>query len=801
MSRGTPQFGQIRPSPVRSPAAISEEGEIGAIARTVFEAFGAGTVGARAVTAETVREARVETAEDQVAIAQQAAIQDEASRMRTRVLLENKELEREFDQNADLEFFGIQELFARGDDQTKRDFLAKHQWADPRNQSRIESFYGRQLATTDWFRAQQQIQDFYTNEANEGRSLRVTELMADFLEERQDLPAGAALAYQQQFMGQVGNFIFRQESARANARSKEVRKQRDRNNLAQAGLYFMGNAELEDFTRVVTDGIELVEGEEGLGRLTDHMAQSAGEALAKLIGVIPNSDLDQRIAALPEAVRESSQIKIMQARMVLAQRQADQKAITQEAADIKALSTRLFDGKQLPELEMLVPRAADIPGSAGEQTRAILDSRITQLRAEENFQSELVDSGANVTIHDISAIPGDLSWAQRNWRRAAATLREVAETDREKAFSLTADVETGALGDMFIRAKNQQEVSELANLLDRPQARNLMGAIIERKNKFIEKSAILGSLAAGAPTDMLVDRYGDRFARHMLDIQTRDIDPITDEKKAAQAAGELVKRDLETDFVTLRSPLGIKIYARADMMGVGNVRKREKDADRRLSGALSDLSKEGRQLGDVSPNLGLAFEHGGKTYIPATGNGRVGLFLEWDKNTTAVADSRILGRESKLFGDLEEKLLETATETDLVFNSDVRWREAYGTRFVWEFDQTYFAEEPNGGIGAWVRDEARQRWFDQTGFFPDLNLDGLEGRALTEVQLQRDIFSTFMNLIAIEHGWSGLNRTDAPAGFAKASEFLSGLGVGERAVQEEREPSVLEQTQRQAVVP
>lgn len=807
MSRGTPPFGELRPRPVRIPRAVPEEGNVGQLARTVFEAFGAAQTGAQAATAETIREQRVESAEDQVAIAQQSALENEALRARTRVLLENEELERQFDEHSDLELFGVQELFARGDPQTKADFLAKHRWADPKNQARIESFYGRQLATTDWFRAQQRIQEFYTNEANEDKSLSVTDLMGEFLRERSDLPAGAALSYQQQFMGQVGNFIFQQESSRALQRGKEVRKQRTRSNVAQAGLYFMGNVEIEDFAQVVTDGIELVEGDEALDLVTDHMAQAAGQALGKLIGVVPNTELEKRIADLPEAVRNSAEIKFARAEMVLAERQAQQKAITQEASNIKALSTRFMEGNDIRSMVMLRGRAAQVPGEQGKQVRALLESRITQLDDTRNYQIDVMEQGANVSINDISAIPTDLTWAQRNWARSSATLREIADAaGPKKAHALTADLELGVIGDMFIRAKNQQEISEMAALLDRPEARNLMGTIVERKNKFLEKSAILGSLAPGAPTKALVDRYGDRFIRHMLDIQTRELDPIPDERKAAKVAGELVKRDLETDFVTLRTPLGLKTYARADMLGVGNIRQPERDAARRLGSALSNLSRQSREAGDISPNLGLTFEHvnekkEAKTYIPATGDGQVGLFLEWDKITTAVADSRIIGRENKLFDELEQKVLEGSADVDLVFNSDVRWREEYGTRFVSEFDQTYFAEEGvGGGIGGWIRDEATQRWFDQTGFFPDLNTEALEGRALAEVQLQRDIFSTFMSLIAIEHGWSGLNRRPAPAGFAKASDFLTGLGITERSEQERREPSALEQTQ-QATVP
>lgn len=789
MSRGTPQFGQIRPSPVRIPGAIPEAGDIAELGRTVFEAFGAATTGARAATAETVREQRVESAEDRLLVAQQAAIQDEASRMRTRVLLETKELEREFDENADLEFFGAQELFARGNDGTKRDFLAKHQWADPRNQSRIEGFYGRQLATTDWFRAQQRITDFYTNEANADKSLRVTELMAEFLEERQDLPAGASIAYQKQFMGQVGNFIFQQEAARANARSKEVRQQRNRNNLAQAGLYFMGKGDLGDFAQVVTDGIELVEGEEGLDLVEDQMAQAAGLALAKLIGVIPNSELEPLIADLPTKVLESAEVKFARTEMRLAERQADQKAITQEASDVTALSTRFTEANDIRSLVMLKPRAARIPGAQGRQVRALLESRITQLDDNRNRQINLMEKGANVSISDISSVPEDMLFETRNFERLSHTLRETAEVDRNEAFALVASEKNGVIGEMLIRAK-RPELPGLVNVLNRAQTPNLLGDAVERKNQFVQKSGVLSSLAEAAPTDEAVARYGDRFIHHFLDLQTRPIGPIGDPEQAAKMASAMVKADLETDFVKLRPLLGRPVYGRANLFKVGNLREGKRAGVSSVQMGLLALGLEARrQGGGISPNIAAAFEHKGKTYVPATGGGRAGAFLEWD---SGKRERKIIRPLDRGFGELQQRLADTTESADLVTNSDVRWRASYGTRFVSEFDQAYFSSDSTSGIGGWIRDEAERRWFDNTGQLPQTDIEGLEGRELEQVQLQRELFRTIMDQVATEHGWGGLDRVQ-PAAASQFGDFLSGLDTSAlRALELIRQPKAPE---------
>lgn len=792
MSRASPPFGDLRPRPVRIPGAVPEEGNIGQIARTVFDAFGTARAGAQAATRQTIREQRVESDEDQVAIAQQSAFENEALRAQTRVLLENKELEREFDEHSDLELFGVQELFARGDEQTKADFLAKHRWADPKNQARIESFFGRQLATTDWFRAQQRIQEFYTNEANEGKSLSVTDLMGEFLQERSDLPAGASLAYQQQFMGQVGNFIFQQEASRALQRSKEVRKQRNRSNVAQAGLYFMGNAELEDFAQVVTDGIELVEGGEALDLVTDHMAQSAGQALGKLIGVVPNTELEKRIADLPTAVLNSPEIKFARAEMELAERQAQQKAITQEASNIKALSSQFKEANDIRSMVMLRGRAAQVPGEQGKQVRALLESRITQMDETRNFQISVMEQGANVTINDITSIKSDMSFERANFQRLSRTLREVGEVDQNKAFQLVADLPNAAIGAMLIRAK-PHEVNGLVATLNHPQTRDLLADAIEKKNSFLDKSTILSSLAEAVPTDDAIDRYGDRFIKHMLDIQTREVDAVEDEGKAAKLAATMVKADLETDFVKLKIPLGVSTYGRADLFGVGNMQKGSKDGSRRLMGGLLSLSLEARRQGGISPNVGLAFEHKGKTYVPATGNGRAGAFLEWDPR---AQEPKLLRPDAKMFGELQERLFETAEETDLVFNSDVRWRPSYGTRFVQEFDQAYFPGQTTGNISGWIANESQRRWFEQMGQLPRLSTEGLEGRELEEVQNERDLFRSFMNVIALELGWSGLDRGRVPPGFEQRPEFLAGANVPMLRAQQQAEKTTLDTFQQ-----
>ncbi len=778
------QFGQRRPGIVGLPHATPELGEannLAAIGQTIFQAFSTAQAGAQAATAATVRGQREQAGEDQLEIARERAVTEELTREQTRVLLINRELEAEFEDLSDLEFFGVQELFARGTEETKTKFLAEHRWADPKNQAKIEGFFGRQLATTDWFRAQKKIQEFYMNPANAEESLRVSEMMRDFLLERSDLPPGAAIAYQQQFMGQVGNFIFQQEAARAGRRSKEIREQRGRNDIAQAGLYFSGNASLVEYAQVVSDGISLVEGDEGdpgtlTKLLTDHMAASSGAALAKLVGVVPTSELRARIADLPDAVKESAEIKFIETELIFADRRSEQKGITQEAANIKTLSTRFAEANDIRSLVMLRSRVGALPaGSQKRQVSDLLESRITQLDEGRNFQINIMERGADVSINDISNLQSDLSFERPNYQRASRTLREIGEVDRNLAFQTVADLKNGVIGDMLIRAK-PQEVNDLVGVLSRSQTRNLLAGVIEQKNNFLRQSSILSNLSEAVPTDAAISRYGDRFTRHMLDVQTREIDPILDPGAAADEAARLVTNELKTDFVKLRTPFGRSTYGQADLFGVGSIRETDKAGRLRLNGALTALTLEARRQGDISPNTALAFEHRGKTYVPATGNGRAGAYMEWDQRTQ---QAKLVSPNTNLtlFRQLNERLAESASELDLVSNSDVRWRESYGTRFISQFDQAYFPNDPSGGIGSWMATEAQRRWFDQMGTLPRLDVEGLEGRELEEVQQERDVFRSFMNIIALEHGWTGLDPLRVPPGVTGVPSQLPGATV------------------------
>ncbi len=763
------QFGRRRPGLVRLPRAVpnlSEAQGIGAIGRTVSQAFGTGAAFAQAERQKTILETQEESAEQQLEIAKERAVTEDVRREDTRTILKNRELQSQFEDMADLEFFGVQELFARGTDEQKRDFLAKHRWADPKNQAKIESFYGRQLATTDWFGAQQKINDFYTNPANEGKSLKVTDVMADFLEDRDDLPPGAAIAYQQQFLGQVGNFIVQQETGRANRRAKDVREQRTRDNIASAGLYFSGNSDLTDYAQVVADNIALIEGEDpdpdtNAKLMIRQMTSSSSEALAKMVGTIPSSELRARIAELPDPVRESSEIKYIETEMVLQDRINASKAITKEADNIKVLTTRFSEANQVRPLRMLEGRINALPeGQQKQQAKTIWQSRVAELETKRNAHLNIMERGANVTIGDISGLPNDLKFGlTQNFQRASRTLREIAEVDRNKAFSLVAEKDERGVAEMMIRAK-PQEVNELVGVLNRPGVRDRFPTAIEEKNDFAQSSGILSSLMAATPTDDALDRYGDRYTFHYLDLTTREIDPLSEEA-AKKAAGQMVKAELETDFMRAGFIGGVAVYGRSELFRVGNVGKPDKNGTRRLNAALADLSFASKRQGDVTPNVGLSFGHKGLTYVPSTGNGRAGVFLEWDP---PKQDWRLISPQDNitLFRELERKLSTTANEADLVSNSDVRWRESYGTRFVSEFDAAFFTEQPDQDLGTWISEEAERRWFAQEGELPRLVTEGLEGRALDLAQREQRVFNQFMNQIALELGWSGLDNTMTP---------------------------------------
>ena len=782
------QFGNRRPGLIRTPNAIpniSESKNLGALGRTVFDAFGAARVGAQISTAETQRGQQEESAARSLEIAEDRAVEDAFKREEIKVKLKTDELREQFDDISDLEMFGVQELMTRGDEQTKREFLANHRWADPKNQKRIEGFYGRQLATTDWFRAQREVSEFYGDPANDGDSMSITELMGRFLDDRSDLPAGAGFAYQQQFQGQVGNLIFQQEVARSNRRSKDIKTQRNFDDSAAAGMFFTGHGEMTDFAQIVSDGIEMVEGsEDGAATsqlLIRRMSVASAQALDKMVGKVPNRELEAKIAELPDPVRESSEVKFIQSEMAITERRQQLTAQVKEADNIKVLSTRFKEANDIRGAVLLRSRIEELDeGASKQQASQVLESVISQMAETKGFQTDLIAGGANVSINDITNIEKDIGFETPNYQRAQRTLREMP---RKKAFQAVAELKNRAIAEMLIRAE-PQEINDLVRVLNDPDTRDTLAGIIEQRDSFTQKSDVFKALSKSMPGTVSLDRYGDRFTRHMLEVMNREIDPVEDPDKAAKIAGARVKEEMRTDFINLKIPGAQGSLARSDLFGVGSIGKiSDKDGFQRLRSGLIALAFTGRQAGGQTVNTGLAFKAvgsrrlGERTYVPSTGNGIVGAFMEWDQRTQTA---RIItpGVQPKLFAKLEDQLLNNNSEADFVSNADVRWRPEFGARTVAEFDAGYYADSPSEGLGAWFSTEAQRRWFDQQGELPKLDLapNGvlLEGREREEVMLDRSMFRTMMNLVSIEHGWLGLDPNRVPPGLTSPPPTLQG---------------------------
>lgn len=769
------QFGNRRPGLVRTPNAIPDLGEanqFGAIGRTVFEAFGAARTGAQLDIAATQRGQQEESAERTLELAEEKAVEDAFRRDGIKVQLKTEELREQFDDISDLEMFGAQELMTRGDAQTKREFLANHRWADPKNQKRIEGFYGRQLATTDWFRAQKEIAEFYGNPANDGESMSITDLMGRFLDERRDLPAGAGFAYQQQFQGQVGNLIFQQEIARSNRRSKDIKQQRNFDDSAAAGMFFTGHGDIANFAQVVSDGIEMVEGSEDGAEtsklLIKRMSVASAQALDKMIGKVPNRELDAKIAELPDPVRESSEIKFIQSEMAINKRRKELTAQVKEADNIKVLATRFKEANDIRGAVLLRPRIEELEDSqAKTQASQVLESVISQMAETKAFQTRLMEGGANVSINDVTFIEKDISFKTPNYQRASRTLREM---DPKDALQAVADMTNRVIGEMLIRAE-PQELNNLVSVLNDPDTRDTLSGIIEQKNRFEQKSDVFKALSKSMPGTIALERYGDRFTTHMLELMNREINPVEDPKKAAAIAASRVKEEMKTDFIDLKIPGTKGSLARADLFRVGNIGKiSDKEGFVSLRTGLIALQLQARAAGH-SMNVGLSFRavrtraDGERTYVPATGGGVVGAFMEWDQRTQTA---RIVtpNAQPKLFAKLEDRLRRNSGDADFVSNADVRWRPEYGPRTVSEFDAGFYADSPSEGLGAWFHREAQRQWFEQQGEVPDLDLapNGvpLEGRDREEVLLDRQSIRAMMNLLAIAHGWLGLEPSRPP---------------------------------------
>ena len=791
------QFGQRRAPLIGAPRAVPNLGEannIAAIGAVVGEAFSAATLGVQTATRETVRDRQEAGAEQQLQLAEDMALREEISRGATRDRLLTKDLEREYDELADQELFGVTELFTKGDAQTKADFIKNHRWASPKNQKRFESLQGHQLATVDWFTAQQEITQFYTNPANDGDSLRVTEVMGRFIEKRDaELTPGAALAYQQQFMGQVGNFIFQQEVGRANARKKEVEENRTRRDMAWAGMYLSGNMSLTGFAQVVSDGVALVEGDDDPDAFervfTQRMEQAIGMGLSKQIGVVPSSELRAQIAELPDAVRNSATVKLMEQQMRFSDKRAEADAISKATTDLTKMTTRFMEGNQYEEMLMLRTPIAALPDSPAKRTLKILhESRIKQMEQTRNFAIRMKNKGANVDANEISGLTDDLSWETSDFQRAASTLREIGDKDINAALNMVAAKPNGDIGEIFIRAK-PQEVQDWIGLLSRPGARAAFAGAVELSDKLESKSSVFQDLTeAAAPSDPSIDRYKDRVVRHYLDLKTREINPVASDKQAAKMAFTMVKKELKQDFVSIAAPGSVTKLAPARLFGVGNLESSDDVGRTALGDGLSQLAQESkRQGGNISPAPSLSFSEGGFTYVPSAGDGQVGAFLQWDPRDRS---SRIItaGSDPTRFTQLQAVMSDKVEDDLLMNNSEMRWRPSYGTRFVSEFDFAYFPKDMSQGVLSWITVEAEQQWFAQNGQLPRTDTEGLTGRALEEVMSERRLFAATMNLMALDLGWSGIEPPDP---FATAAPPQV-----PRAAGEEESPGGFEARQR-----
>ena len=794
------QFGQRRAPLIGAPRAVPNLGQannFAAIGAAVGDAFSTATVAAQAVTRETVR-GRQETGRgQQLQLAEDMAVREEIRREATRARLLTKELALEYDELADQELFGVTELFTKGDAQTKADFIKNHQWASPKNQKRFESLQGHQLATVDWFTAQQEITEFYANPSNDGDSLRVTDVMGRFIEKRDaDLTPGAALAYQQQFMGQVGNFIFQQEVGRANARKKEVEENRTRRDMAWAGMYLSGNMSLTGFAQVVSDGVALVEGDDDPDVFekvfTTRMAQAIGMGLSKQIGVVPSSELRAQIAQLPDAVRNSPIVKLMEQHMAFSDKRAAAAAVQEQVTSLAKIQTRLNEANQYPEMLMLREKYAALPqDNPGVRTgQILLESRIKETKQKNKRFVELMEKGANVDINELSAIPEDLLWESSNFQRVSSTLREWADNDFNGAMNEVAAIPNGDIGEIFIRAKSR-EVPAWHGVLSRPGARAAYAGAVELSNKLESKSSVFKDLTkAVAPSTPSIDRYKDRLVFHYLDLTTREINPLT-EKKAAKMAFTMVKKELAQDFVSLAAPGALTSLAPAELFGVGNLESSDDVGRTALGTALSNLAQESKRLGgDISPAIGLSFKDGGFTYVPSVGDGQVGAFMLWDKGDRS---HKIItpGNDPTRFNQLD-KALRSQTQDELMSDNDMRWRESYGTRFMSEFDLAFFGDDMTQGSLAWVTNRAQENWVAQTGQLPNLDVEGLTGRALEEVMTTRRLFDATMNIVALELGWSGIEPPDP---FAPDAPPQTAVTRGRGGALEEQRGGVFEAQQ------
>ena len=791
------QFGQRRAPLIGAPRAVPNLGQannFAAIGAAVGDAFSTATVAAQAVTRETVRDRQETGREQQLKLAEDMAVREEIRREATRARLLTKELAIEYDELADQELFGVTELFTKGDAQTKADFIKNHQWASPKNQKRFESLQGHQLATVDWFTAQQEITQFYANPSNDGDSLRVTDVMGRFIEKRDaELTPGAALAYQRQFMGQVGNFIFQQEVGRANARKKEVEENRTRRDMAWAGMYLSGNMSLTGFAQVVSDGVALVEGDDDPDVFekvfTTRMAQAIGMGLSKQIGVVPTTELRAQIAQLPDAVRNSPTVTLMAQEMVFSDKRAAADAISKEITALTKQGTRFMEGNQYEEIKMLRAGWDSLPqdNPGVKNGRTLLESRIKQMNETRNFAVNIKNKGANVEINEISGIQDDLSWEQSNFQRVFSTLREIADKDFNAAINMVTAIPNGDIGEIAIRAK-PQEIQDWIGLLSRPAARAAFASAVELADKLESKSAVFKDLTdAAAPSDPSIARYKDRVIRHFLDLTTREINPVS-EKQAEKMAFTMVKKELKQDFVRIAAPGAITTLAPAVLFRVGNLESSDDVGRTALGDALSMLAQESkRQGGNISPAISLSFSEGGFTYVPAAGDGQVGAFMQWDPRDRS---SKIItaGSDPTRFTQLQAVMSDKVEDDLLMNNSEMRWRPSYGTRFVSEFDFAYFSKDMSQGILSWITVEAEQQWFAQNGQLPRTDIEGLTGRALEEVLSERRLFAATMNLMALDLGWSGLEPPDP---FATSAPQQVPRGAGD-----EESPAGFEARQR-----
>ena len=207
----------------QAPLTHEKSGEFAQLAEVVREAFATGTTAFRAMTQEIRYEEQTKNLDHRVQIARKrtesaalllnrartqldtlkvrADTQEKLGELQTQRMasalmeqqartelvkqrIDNEELKQQYQDVKDKERVGLLKIMTEGTPEQVKEFLDTYKFIDPQNRKAMLDLWGRRLAATDWYEAQQIITEYFADPNNDPNGLKPSDLVDDLIKKR-----------------------------------------------------------------------------------------------------------------------------------------------------------------------------------------------------------------------------------------------------------------------------------------------------------------------------------------------------------------------------------------------------------------------------------------------------------------------------------------------------------------------------------------------------------------------------------------------------------------------------------------